>query len=554
MSALYLRVGGCVEGPFDPAAVRLRLSAGELSWHTMSWKAGEKSWESLAKRWRTGSLWGEVLGIGGTLLVLALLIVVMGIPGRFYRYLPESLQTEAFLFGGVGVGLACATALTTALVFRSWKHYRRLPLLHALCLLLTLMGGAMSIALCMQTTAIVKAEDRLPNAAINYDQTTRAISVRGMIGHHFSRAMAAELRAHGDATVIVIDSPGGLLDQAFNAADMIKESRLPLRVDGMCASACGLIWAAVPNRQMTASSRIGLHQNRMLGDLPVELTAAGSQEMEDKSTAVLTAAGFTDEMLRHRAATPPGKMFWVNAVDIMTAAINAKVVDAHGQPMNLAAAKWMVIASAWGNGSPTDQLYLAIGAHEPALVDTYENRLYDALHGDNLALFRSFDRMMETQAIRQAFSQVPDLAVMEWARSRQHDLAQADQAGNKAACAILTGRASGEPVDAATRTWVNEHSVARTIALINAMPDAPVSLVAQVDVRGAADDFAVYARGIVAHLTQQGFPANAVSWNSLQHCEYSNEFLLGAEKMPLVSGANIVRYGEIGNRLGGKAQ
>jgi ATP-dependent protease ClpP protease subunit len=233
---------------------------------------------------------------------------------------------------------------------------------------------------------------------IGYDASARAIHINGTIGHRFSSSVADALNHHGDAKVVIINSPGGLLTEAFKAADMLAKSRIPLRVDGMCASACGLMWASVPMREMTVTSRVGLHQNRMITDVPVEISAAVSNKLEAESTEALRAAGFTPYMLRQRELTPPARMYWLTSADIMMAGISTKVLDAQQQPVSLSAAKWIVITAAWGKQSLTAQIYQAIGEREPSLAHSYGDSLYWALSANNLQTFYAEDRNLRQGA------------------------------------------------------------------------------------------------------------------------------------------------------------
>jgi hypothetical protein len=549
VNPLYLRRGGQVEGPFDPAEVRRRFAAGEWPRRTMSWKAGERQWMSLARRWPSGSrLADNALGVIGTVLVFALAVILITVPGRLYVRLPNALQTQGFLIAAVAGGLCCAIALTAAMVYRAWKRARRVAIHDALCILVTLMVGAASIALCRQAVRLVQTEDSFSNATISYDATAKVIRVQGSIGHRFSQDLADALVQHGDARAVVISSLGGLLDQAFKAVEVMSKAHLPLRIDGDCASACGLMWAGVPMREMTDASRIGLHQNRTVGDMPVEMTAATTHQLDEESVQFLAAAGFTPAMLQRRAETPPGRVYWLSAVDVMTAGIDAKVIGGDGQPVSVETAKWAVIVAAWGRHSLTGRLYQAIAEHEPALADTYKNRLYAALHGDNAPWFHYEDGQLETSAIRQAFAQVSDQALMDWAQSRQRDLAEASQSGSTATCAFLTATTPVETLDAVTRKRVNDHALARTLALVDAIPDARGLPASPVDVQTWSGDFSSYSRQLVARLQQQGYPTDSSQWNSLQRCNYSSEFLLGAEHMPLASGAGIVRYSLVGRR------
>ncbi|GLQ95806.1 GYF domain-containing protein [Dyella mobilis] len=547
MSLLYLRRGGRVEGPFDPLEARKRYAGGEWPRQTMSWRPGEKRWTSLAKRWPTGNNAGSMLlGFIATALIFVLAAALIGIPGRLFIYLPNALQTQRFLVEVVAGALGGAVVLTAFTTYRSWKRTRRLALHEALCILLTLMVGASSIALCRQAMKLVQTEDNFPNASIVYDDVARVIRVHGTIGHRFSQDLADALAGNGGAQAVVINSPGGLLDQAFKSVDVLIKAHLPLRIDGDCASACGLLWAGVPLREMTDASRIGLHQNRTVSDLPAEMTAATMKHLDEESIKLLASAGFTPAMLQRRAVTPPGSVYWLSAVDVMTAGIDAKVIGVDGRPVSVDTAKWAVIVAAWGKHSLTGQLYQAIALHEPALADTYKDKLYAALHGSNMPWFHYEDGLLETSAIKQAFAQVPDRALMDWAQSRQHDLADASQSGSASTCAFLTATATIETLDAITRRRVNDHALARTLALVNAIPGN--ALAQAVDVQPWAGEFSDYSRQLVTRLRQQGYPTDTAQWTSLQRCNYSSEFLLGAVQMPLASGAGIVRYSLVGRQ------
>ncbi|MBE1160516.1 GYF domain-containing protein [Dyella acidiphila] len=549
MSMLYLRSAGRVQGPFDPAEVRRRVAAGELPRWTMSWLAGEKQWQSLARRWPGGDVSHAAFDVGVALIIVLLLLAIASIPGRLLSHLPDAWQTQGFILTSVLCGLTAAMALSLLLVRHSRRRRGRASLPAALCIMLTVFGGMISLALSVQAVGLIGVEDRFANAAVRYDEAAHAIRIKGPIGHRFHRDVADALAAHRDAQLIVISSGGGLLDEAFEVATAIKQAGLPLRVDGGCASACGLMWASVPQRQMTEFSRIGLHPNRTIGDTPAELTVQVSKQAEAMSTDSLSAAGFTPEMLRRRAETPPSSVYWLDAVDILIAGIDAKVVDADGKPVDAATAKWAVLGAAFGRDSLSAQLYQAIAVHEPSLRDSYEDRLYNALHSHNVSLFRYEDGLMETAAMRQAFMQVSDPAVLVWTQSRQHDLVEAQSQGNTQACDVLTGRATGKIIDPANRKWVNEHTIARTIVLVNAVPVSAPWSAASMNAHKALDDSNSYVRELLAQVHQQGYPADPKGWSSMQHCDYADRFLLGVQQMPLASGAEIVRYNEAGRYL-----
>lgn len=546
MSSFYLRHEGQTIGPIDMAEVRRRVSAGELPLGAMSWRIGEQRWVSLARRWSVDRGAHSVLDACAMLLVLAAWTVMLGLPGRLYPYLPDTLQTMLFLIAAVAVGTACAVTVTVRLARRQWRQRHRLSLSSAMCVTLTLVVAVISVSLCRQTLGLLLIEDKMPDATVSYDAGLHAVQLRGRIGHRFDHHLVAALRAHPDARMVTVSSPGGLVEEAFKAADIIAKARLPLRIDGECASACSLMWAAVPQREMTIESHIGLHQNRLLGDLPVQMTWRTRRDMERQSTDALISAGFTRDMLQHRAETPPGRMYWLDAVDILEAGVDAKVWDAAQKPASLPAAKWAVIAWAWGKDNPVRQFYLAVGAHEPEIAASYENRLYSALHQKQYALFVSQDRLFEAAALRQALREAPDQAVLDWARSREEDLADASQSLDDAACNVLTGRAVNGPLDTRTRERLRTHSFHRGAALIDAMAAPAGQVFPMHGAPYAAFDVASYSRSVVGKLRGQGFPADIRQWTDRQQCIYSREFLHGIQAMPPAHAAEIVRYSEMG--------
>src|SRR4051794_2634160 len=65
-------------------------------------------------------------------------------------------------------------------------------------------------------------------------------------------------------TVVLIDSPGGLVAEAADMASFISENKLPVAVHRQCASSCFLIFAASSVKLVAPDSYIGVHSARSI--------------------------------------------------------------------------------------------------------------------------------------------------------------------------------------------------------------------------------------------------------------------------------------------------
>lgn len=63
------------------------------------------------------------------------------------------------------------------------------------------------------------------------------------------------------APLVILNSDGGLVAPTAQMAGLIQFSGADTRVDGQCASACAMLYAAGIHRSVTSGSRIGVHQS-----------------------------------------------------------------------------------------------------------------------------------------------------------------------------------------------------------------------------------------------------------------------------------------------------
>lgn len=146
----------------------------------------------------------------------------------------------------------------------------------------------------------------------------RALLVTGPIGADFEANVRASLARHPDTGVIVMRSPGGVRHQALKVADLVNARGLTVRIDGRCASACALLWAAAHSREMTAGSKLGLHGSRLNVPLPLpDAVEARIVARNDRQTdEVLRGAGFPAAIIAEGGRTPPTSMSWFAPLEL----------------------------------------------------------------------------------------------------------------------------------------------------------------------------------------------------------------------------------------------
>lgn len=117
-----------------------------------------------------------------------------------------------------------------------------------------------------------------------------------------------------EATIVLFDSPGGLVQEALALGRYIRESGLSTLVydDGLCASACPLAYAGGVERLASETAWIGVHRayvtERGGGDL---LTGLGQgQQIAALCMEYLVEMGIASEAWIHALATPWSEIYF----------------------------------------------------------------------------------------------------------------------------------------------------------------------------------------------------------------------------------------------------
>ncbi|MFS4580297.1 hypothetical protein [Phaeobacter sp. C3_T13_0] len=120
----------------------------------------------------------------------------------------------------------------------------------------------------------------------------------GEIPHGLTRRMEALMEDTPALREVALSGPGGLIYEARGVAQLIRERSLDTVVEGLCASACTLVFVAGRDRRLAEGGALGFHSYMLAypGGLPqVDLK---KEQQRDRAFLVQQgiSAGFTDRL------------------------------------------------------------------------------------------------------------------------------------------------------------------------------------------------------------------------------------------------------------------
>jgi len=151
------------------------------------------------------------------------------------------------------------------------------------------------------------ASTRSRSAGSNGDQVVLVMT--GVIGpgsyRQFRRAVS-----RGKPDLIVLDGPGGILDEAIMIGDEIRRRGLATLVDadGFCASACAVVFLSGRTKYMGRGAHVGLHAASYLD-------GRADAQATTMMASYLRQVGVPRSILRRMAATAPDDISWLTKAE-----------------------------------------------------------------------------------------------------------------------------------------------------------------------------------------------------------------------------------------------
>ncbi|HEV7415083.1 MAG TPA: hypothetical protein VGN98_02930 [Tianweitania sediminis] len=138
----------------------------------------------------------------------------------------------------------------------------------------------------------------------------------GRIGQGSADRLAEELEERGEyVQTIVIDSPGGALEDAIAMGRLVREKGFATEVqDGsICASSCPLFFAGGTERTAGKKAALGLHQFYAMEGSSSNAAAAlsSAQATTAKISRYLIDMGVDARLWLHALDTPPQRLYYL---------------------------------------------------------------------------------------------------------------------------------------------------------------------------------------------------------------------------------------------------
>lgn len=180
----------------------------------------------------------------------------------------------------------------------------------------------------MPDTVAPQKASQDPRSNVTTDQTLLDAEMRfslegdgrlravGRIHQGSGASFAAELEERGEyVKTIVIDSPGGSLEDAIAMGRLVREKGFATEVqDGsICASSCPLFFAGGTERMAGAKAAMGLHQFYATADSSGNAAAAlsSAQATTAKISRYLIDMGVDPTVWLHALDTPPQRLYYL---------------------------------------------------------------------------------------------------------------------------------------------------------------------------------------------------------------------------------------------------
>ncbi|BCT93195.1 hypothetical protein LYSHEL_22180 [Lysobacter helvus] len=514
--------------------MRKAFDKGQHGVTTMSWKPGEARWTSLGARWErkarpTRHPWGWAAGAGAG--VVAFMAIGVGVPSAvFADALPTPLRSMGAQIALIVVAGVLAVALLAVAMRRAAERGgMRLPL--AVGVLLFVATSLMSAGLMRQRAKVDRARHENENASMVLNAAGDVVQIKGYIAGDFARDFNALLARAPHLATIEIDSPGGLVDDALKVAAVIQSRDLRVRVDRECASACVLLWAASPTREMGISGAIGLHQARGSGDMPKEWQDAGLALTEAPSQAILKGAGFSEALLAKRSTTSPDSMEWIGAVELVDEGVALRVVNDAGATPGRAELVMADMLRRDGAEGDARRLYLAYAVASPGPALRHAQALR-AAQREGRSLAPASDAM-NTEARAFAMSHAPDDALLRWATQMLGLYGEGIDGRNPNVCVALVDAAQGTPDPDTKRR--------RLEALADLMAAIPANAPRASFDANMARDADIAIRTEFSARMRQGHPESWRDWTTPQQCAFVQRLYSMALAQPPDKAATAIR-------------
>lgn len=400
--------------------------------------------------------------------------------------------------------------------------------------------GVVAVSFTRLSYPTLQIRQNAPNAKVSFDQTERAVHIDGELGARLVGQVRSALRRHRDARMVVLNSVGGLVEDALEVATMVHADGLATRIDGVCASACVAIWAAGSRHEMTIESRVGLHQLYFIGEVSPLFTEPAKDTLNEKYDSFLRNAGFDSTIIKIKNGTPSSKVYWLGASQVVNSGVSVTIIGRNGVALANAIVNWLQVENSLGNDNSLMPLMSAIRIHAMALVEQHIEMIRNSFTTRNPEAIQYAMASLSQDALRYALLRATDHATISWGTSLYSTMSTPND--RKLLCKLLTREQRKPLIIDATNTRVANSINKALVELINSI--RPDSVPRGLPIRDSPVIIKVM-QSTWRESERAGLPSNSENWTTAQNCEFRVRFIGRALTLPLQEASNAIRYIEL---------
>lgn len=246
------------------------------------------------------------------------------------------------------------------------------------------------------------------------------LQLSGGIGRRLAFDLEATLTPT-TRTLDIVDSPGGSLDGAMAAAQVISSKGLTVRVEKRCLSACVALFAGARQRELYPTAVLGLHQSSSV------IEGGEASSVDRAYDELLRQAGFSETVLAQRAKTTPNDMeVLLPTRDAQSLPSFDFVDETSNQPLSSGQAGIVYVATQFSKESSEpatlvgQSLQLAMKVH-PELASLHGNGMVARWHTRDVLGFQTKIRdLVDTALLRAMPLADPEIVRNYWRLERMY--------------------------------------------------------------------------------------------------------------------------------------
>jgi len=409
----YINLDGKPQGTFSSEQIQSFIESSKVVKGGLVWKKGFSTWEPIELHFKFDEPKKSFIAVAqhltdqksiegkpqnfGLMLLLGLLTAASIVGFIWIRSSSETAQDTSSLTFNWFITLASSVLFAAITIFILWKHSNFLwcdNTRHAKAGMLRLFCFFGSIALIVYSGVfgyagltliqISKARSSYNKYTIDVDPAANVLTISGLIGPDLSRKIIDKLTVHSDVEAILIDSPGGLIDEGFSAAKYIESlASSTVIAHGTCNSSCLLILMSGKNRLANWNMNLGFHAASAITNLG-EGGEALIADLGDESYSYLVNRGVPYKIVQQAKTQGALKMVSVSAIDLFDNGALTGLIDGN-ELIDADNAKWRYLEEIFSDTefSNLSSVLSAIREGDQSLVKKYAAPVYNAIKADD---------------------------------------------------------------------------------------------------------------------------------------------------------------------------